>query len=89
MTGIINDNYVIYENDTFADKYTAIHRRDLFILGFNAAPFHSQGIGQYCGEFTIHDDIENLDHLGKKINADELNDDCQKYLIQYLDESDI
>jgi len=81
---IVDKHYVLFDNGgETSDRYTAINKEDLSVFAFNDAPFHPQGFGQYSGEFqnkTIKE-IEEFGHLGQKIFANVLNEDCITFLL--------
>jgi len=76
-------NLRIYDNGgkTF-DRYTVIYmdqpeRHGYACLGMSEHPFHPQGFGQ-------HGIAQPGRHLGRRIQFDQLPDDCQKLVQQEL-----
>ena len=80
--------HTIYDNDKFADRYTAYFKgrgsldvidgqRVRLCLGMSGAPFHPQGI---C--MSGYGKIGK--HNGKKINFEDLPEDCQKAILKRL-----
>lgn len=71
-----------------ADRYTVVYmddledkRRNLYsCIGMNDRPFHPQGIG-------MHGTAQPGKHLGKRVKFSELPADCQKAVLQDLDET--
>ena len=50
-------------------------------IGMSGKPFHPQGIGQHGGSDT-QIDYPSYGHLGKKIQFDDLPEDCKKAVLQ-------
>ncbi len=72
----------IYDNGgKTVDRYTlVVHIPELGMLdmwGFNEAPFHPQGFGQYCGDYPV---MRSYKHLGKLINISALSQDAQQFV---------
>jgi hypothetical protein len=57
------------------DRYTLI-THDGMIYGFNDNPYHPQGFGQYCGQWTGG----STKHLGKLMQIADLPEEAQKFV---------
>lgn len=63
------------------DHYTLI-TPDGSVYGFNSAPYHPQGFGQYCGDFG--NELANYRHLGKPIKLEDLSEDAKRFVTERL-----
>ena len=55
-------------------------------LGMSAAPFHPQGVGQHGESVGKPIDRPSYKHLGRRIMFNQLPEDCQRALLQDLQE---
>lgn len=68
----------IYDNGGKSiDRYTLI-TPDGDVFGFNDAPYHPQGFGQFCGSFGNY--LSSYRHLGKPIKLEALPEDAQRFV---------
>ena len=68
----------IYDNGgKTIDCYTLI-TPDGSVFGFNDAPYHPQGFGQFCGDFG--NTLSSYRHLGKLIKIEDLPEDAQRFV---------
>lgn len=75
-----------YDDGGPGDRYTVVFSRLntsgwCQYLGMSGAPFHPQGVCMH-GEHFGAIDRPTYGHLGKKITFHDLNEDCQKAVMQ-------
>ena len=73
-----------YDNGKTADHFTVVYmdwREGEYFqtVGMSSLPFHPQGVGQHC-------EAKIGKHLGKRIPFASLPEDCQKLVLQDLEE---
>jgi hypothetical protein len=79
----------VYDNrGKSVDRYTLVipslnTPRTNEYFGFNEAPFHPQGFGQYCGEYPY---ARSYKHLGKLIPIESLPEQARQYVKQNIKE---
>lgn len=80
----MNVNVRLYDNGVTGDRYTAVFAGDyaklmeeFVYLSMNAYPFDPQGMGQHGFSDELIDE-PNHSHLGKRIEFEELPEDCKK-----------
>lgn len=66
----------------FVDRYTLVvpsvnEPRTVDMYGFNDAPYHPQGFGQYAGSYG---QMGSYSHLGKLIPIDALPEQAQRFV---------
>jgi len=77
----------IYDNGgKTVDRYTLVvpsvdEPRKLDMYGFNAAPYHPQGFGQYAGSY---DQMGSYSHLGKLVPLSALPEQAQRFVRETL-----
>jgi len=79
----------VYDNGgKTADRYTLVipGERKGFVdmWGFNAYPFHPQGIGMYAGDYRM---MGSYSHLGKLVSVSSLPEQAQKFVHQTVKEA--
>jgi len=67
----------IYDSPKWIDRYTLV-TPDGLVYGFNTAPYHPQGFGQFCGGYG--NELTSYKHLGRAIKLEDLNEDCQRFV---------
>ncbi len=72
------DRYTV----VFTGNYTHKTGRAFWYLAMSGSPFHPQGFGQYGETMYKPCDKPTYSHLGKKIKFEDLNEDCQQYVMQ-------
>ena len=77
----------IYDNGgKTIDRYTLVvpsvnEPGKLDMYGFNDAPYHPQGFGQYAGSY---DKMKSYSHLGKLISYNNLPEQAKKYVKEII-----
>jgi len=69
----------IYDKPRYIDRYTLV-TKDGLMYGFNDAPYHPQGFGQFVGTWTGG----SRSHLGKRIDISDLSEEAQKFVSERL-----
>jgi len=72
----------VYDNGgKTIDRYTLVTPNGevglVDMWGFNNAPYHPQGFGQYCGDYPT---MRSYSHLGKLVSIDTLPDQAQRFV---------
>lgn len=83
----------IYDSPECGDRYTVVFTRETVecnpgfypMYGMSSDPFNPGGFCQFCE--GMFDENESNDHLGVKIEWEQLSSDCQQFILWFLYDS--